>query len=343
MADPPIIWEIETDPILAGTKLIAEAWDAGGLYQVGSFVGDRWVEWNGRFRDDVRGFLRAETGMVGALTQRFLGSPDIYGHKHPDAQSSINFVTCHDGFTLEDLVSYDVKHNEANGEANRDGSDFNMSWNCGVEGPTTDAAIDRLRRRQIKNFLVLDLLSLGVPMLLMGDEVRRTQGGNNNAYCQDDKTSWFDWTAVARHAEILRFTRGMIRLRRRLASLLEVPDETNLLDLLAHASLELGGVKVDQPDLGDASRSVTLTIRTASGALHIIFNAYWEPLEFEMPALDPGLGGWRRIVDTSQDAPDDLASTFTEACVVVTPTYRPEARSTTIFAARKTRAASREA
>ena len=343
MADPPIIWEIETDPILAGTKLIAEAWDAGGLYQVGSFVGDRWVEWNGRFRDDVRSFLRAEPGMVRNLTQRFLGSPDIYGHKHRNAQASINFVTCHDGFTLQDLVSYDTKHNEANGEANRDGTDFNMSWNCGAEGPTADPAIDRVRRRQIKNFLVLDLLSLGVPMLLMGDEVRRTQGGNNNAYCQDDPTSWFDWTAIERHEEILRFTRGLIRLRGRLASLLDVPDETNLLDLLANASLEWSGVKVGQPDLDDSSRSVALTIRAASGALHVIFNAYWEPLEFEMPALDPSLDGWRRIVDTGQDPPDDLASTFTEACVVATPTYRSEARSITIFAARKTRAGTREA
>jgi isoamylase len=343
MADPPIIWEIETDPILAGTKLIAEAWDAGGLYQVGSFVGDRWVEWNGRFRDDVRSFLRAEPGMVRNLTQRFLGSLDIYGHKHRNAQASINFVTCHDGFTLQDLVSYDVKHNEANGEANRDGTDFNLSWNCGVEGPTTDPEIDRLRRRQIKNFLVIDLLSLGVPMLLMGDEVRRTQGGNNNAYCQDGPTSWFDWTATERHADILRFTRGLIRLRGRLANLLDVPDETNLLDLLTDASLEWSGTKVGQPDLDDSSRSVALTIRTTSGALHIIFNAYWESLEFEMPSLDPGLDGWRRIVDTSQDAPDDLASTFTEASVVATPTYRSEARSITIFAARKTRAATREA
>ena len=194
LSDPPILWEIETDPVLAGTKLIAEAWDAGGLYQVGSFVGDRWVEWNGRFRDDMRSFMRAEPGKVRDLTQRFLGSPDIYGHKHRDAQASINFVTCHDGFTLNDLVSYEQKHNEANGEDNRDGNDWNMSWNCGVEGPTDDPAIEAIRRRQIKNFLVVNLLSLGVPMLLMGDEVRRTQGGNNNAYCANDATSWFDWS-----------------------------------------------------------------------------------------------------------------------------------------------------
>ena len=196
MADPPVLWEIETDPVLAGTKLIAEAWDAGGLYQVGSFVGDRWVEWNGRFRDDVRAFVKSDPGMVPAIMDRLLGSADLYGHKHRDAQASINFVTCHDGFTLEDLVSYDRKHNEANGEDNRDGNDENLSWNCGVEGPTTDPAIERLRGRQVRNLLAIDLLSLGVPMLLMGDEVRRTQGGNNNAYCHDDPTAWFDWTGA---------------------------------------------------------------------------------------------------------------------------------------------------
>ncbi|HEV7603402.1 MAG TPA: alpha-amylase family glycosyl hydrolase, partial [Candidatus Limnocylindrales bacterium] len=337
MADPPVLWEIETDPILAGTKLIAEAWDAGGLYQVGSFVGERWVEWNGRFRDDVRGFLRAEPGMVQALTRRFLGSPDIYGHKHRDAQASINFVTCHDGFTLADLVAYDHKHNEANGEEDRDGTDVNRSWNCGVEGPTDDPAVEGLRRRQIRNFLVLDLLSLGVPMLLMGDEVRRSQGGNNNAYCLDDPTSWFDWTAVERHADILRFTRGLLRLRRRLASLLDVPDETNLLDLLASASLRWSGVTLGEPDLADSSRSVALTIEAENGALHLIFNAYWEALEFELPTLDPGLDGWRRIVDTSQDAPGDLASTFVEASLVDTASYRAEARSIAILAARRAR------
>ena len=144
MADPPALWDIETDPVLAGTKLIAEAWDAGGLYQVGSFVGERWVEWNGRFRDDVRAFVKGDAGPVPAIMQRFLGSPDIYGHKRREPQASVNFVTCHDGFTLNDLVSYDAKHNESNGEGNRDGNDQNLSWNCGVEGPTDDPA-DRAR------------------------------------------------------------------------------------------------------------------------------------------------------------------------------------------------------
>src|SRR5262249_20725083 len=182
LPNPPVLWDIDSDPALAGRKLIAEAWDAAGLYQVGSFIGDNWKEWNGHFRDDARSFFRGEGG--GALTRfadRFVGSPQLYGHKEREPEQSVNFVTCHDGFTLNDLVSYDRKHNQANGEDNRDGSDDNKSWNCGAEGPTDNAAIEKLRGRQIRNFLTVTMLSLGVPMILMGDEVRRTQNGNNNA------------------------------------------------------------------------------------------------------------------------------------------------------------------
>ena len=188
IANPPVLFDIETDPVLAGTKLIAEAWDAAGLYQVGGFVGDFWKEWNGRFRDDVRAFVMGDRGMVPRLASRLLGSPDLYGHEEREAEQSINFVTCHDGFTLNDLVSYDHKHNEANGEDNRDGANDNRSWNCGVEGPSADPGIEALRQRQVKNFLAINLLALGTPMILMGDEVRRTQQGNNNAYCHDNET-----------------------------------------------------------------------------------------------------------------------------------------------------------
>ena len=205
LPNPPVLWDIESDPVLAGTKLIAEAWDAAGLYQVGSFVGDAWKEWNGRFRDDVRDFFRGEPGAVRRVADRLVGSPEVYGHKEREAEQSVNFVTCHDGFTLNDLVSYNEKHNEANGEDNRDGANDNRSWNCGVEGPTDDPAIEKLRNRQVKNFLTVTLLSLGVPMILMGDEVRRTQRGNNNAYCQDNEISWFDWTLVEKHADVHRF------------------------------------------------------------------------------------------------------------------------------------------
>ncbi len=191
--------------MLAGTKLIAEAWDAAGLYQVGSFIGDSWKEWNGRFRDDVRAFFRAEPGSVARMADRLVGSPEIYGHEEREAEQSVNFVTCHDGFTLNDLVSYERKHNEANGEDNRDGADDNRSWNSGVEGPTDDPAVEALGNRQVKNFLTVTLLSLGMPMIGMGDEARRTQGGNNNAYCQDNEISWFDWTLVRKHADVHRF------------------------------------------------------------------------------------------------------------------------------------------
>src|SRR5580692_471973 len=205
MPSPPVLWDIDSDPALAGTKLIAEAWDAAGLYQVGSFIGDSWREWNGRFRDDIRSFFRGDDRTVGNLADRLLGSPQIYGHKKREAEESVNFVTCHDGFTLNDLVSYNQKHNEANGEGNRDGGNDNRSWNCGVEGPTDDPAIEELRNRQVKNFLTVTLLSFGMPMITMGDEVRRTQHGNNNAYCHNDESVWFDWSSLEEHADVHRF------------------------------------------------------------------------------------------------------------------------------------------
>jgi len=211
MASPPILWDIESDPILANVKLIAEAWDAAGLYQVGSFVGDSWKEWNGRFRDDVRAFLKADTGTVRSLPLGCRGARTSTQREEREAEQSINFVTCHDGFTLNDLVSFNGKHNEANGEGNRDGADQNLSWNCGIEGPTADLEVERLRNRQVKNFLTLTLLATGTPMLLMGDEVRRTQGGNNNADCQNTEISWFDWTLVEKHADIHLFSRRSSR------------------------------------------------------------------------------------------------------------------------------------
>ena len=194
LANAPLLERIAEDPILRDVKLIAEAWDAAGAYEVGSFSERRWAEWNGRYRDDVRRFWRGDEGMLGLFASRICGSADIYTKSGKGPEGSINFVTCHDGFTLNDLVSYRYKHNEANGENNRDGTDANFSENYGAEGETTDAGIEILRKRQIKNFLLTLLISRGVPMLLGGDEFRRTQGGNNNAYCQDNETSWFDWS-----------------------------------------------------------------------------------------------------------------------------------------------------
>ncbi len=259
LPNPPVLWDIESDPALAGTKLIAEAWDAAGLYQVGSFIGDSWQEWNGKFRDDVRSFFRGEEGSVTRYADRMLGSPEIYAHKAREAEQSVNFVTCHDGFTLNDLVSYDTKHNEANGEDNRDGANDNRSWNCGFEGPTDDPAVEKLRNRQVKNFLTATLLSLGVPMIVMGDEVRRTQRGNNNAYCQDNETSWFDWTLVTKHADVHRFV-TLLAARRLLRSAEPERQRESLSQLLREAKKAWHGVKLNRPDWSPSSHSLALTI-----------------------------------------------------------------------------------
>jgi isoamylase len=213
----PVLWDIESDPVLAGTKLIAEAWDAGGLYQVGHFVGERWKTWNGRFRDDVRAFVRGDPGLGARVAGHLLGGADAApaapGLPSNPADGTVDFVTSHDGFTLSDLVSYERKHNESNREGNRDGSDANFSMNGGVEGPTSEPAVQAWRARQARNLLALTLLSAGTPMLLMGDDGGRTQHGNNNAYCHDDETSWLDWSLAAAHGDLRRFVRALIRLR----------------------------------------------------------------------------------------------------------------------------------
>ena len=198
MENPPLLWEIESDPVLQKTKILAEAWDVAGLYQVGGFPGERWAEWNGRYRDDIRRFVRGDQVMAGLLASRISGSADLYQHLRRIPNQSINFVTCHDGLTLNDLVSYNHKHNLANGEENRDGTNDNYSSNYGVEGPSGDPQLEKLRARQIKNFAAILLLSQGTPMLLAGDEMRRTQKGNNNAYCQDNDISWIDWTSAGK-------------------------------------------------------------------------------------------------------------------------------------------------
>jgi len=315
LPNPPVLWDIESDPLLAGTKLIAEAWDAAGLYQVGTFVGDTWQEWNGRFRDDLRCFVRSDSGMVSRIASRLLGSPDMYGHEEREAEQSINFVTCHDGFTLNDLVTYDVKHNEANGENGRDGSNDNASWNCGTEGPTTDDAIEALRNRQIKNFLTLLLLSAGTPMLLMGDEMRRSQRGNNNAYCQDDELSWLDWTLLERHADIHRFVSTLTAFRQRRDVVAESATQS-LNQLLSRAEVAWHGVALNRPDWTDHSRSLAFTIKSLGSRFlfHTIFNAYWNPLTFELPPVSAG-ECWRRCIDTSLDSPDDVRRWDEAPCV----------------------------
>ena len=331
LANPPILWDIENDPVLAGTKLIAEAWDAAGLYQVGSFVGDHWKEWNGSFRDDIRSFVKSDPGLVGAVIQRLFASPDIYGSQDHEPEQSVNFVTCHDGFTLNDLVSYNEKHNKANGEVNRDGANDNRSWNCGCEGPTDDPAVEQLRRRQIRNFFALNLLSLGVPMLLMGDEMRRTQRGNNNAYCQDNALSWLDWTLLEKHADIHAFVKRLIRFRLDLR-LFHEGQGLSLNELLHFAKIQWHGAELHQPDEGPESRSLALFIAGTREAFHVMCNAYWEPIEFELPPPpERSTIGWRRVLDTYLDAPDEF-DLIAQAPPVIGPTYRVQARSVVLLA-----------
>ena len=332
MPNPPVLWDIESDPLLAGAKLIAEAWDAAGLYQVGSFVGDSWREWNGRFRDDARDFFRGTQGSVKRFADRMIGSPEVYGHKEREPEQSVNFVTCHDGFTLNDLVSYNDKHNDANGEENRDGANDNRSWNCGVEGPSNDPAVEKLRNRQVKNFLTVTLLSLGVPMILMGDEVRHTQGGNNNVYCQDNETSWVDWTLLEKHADVHRFLK-LLTARRLLRSTEHELERMSLNRLIREANKAWHGVRLNQPDWSDYSHSVALTveIRRAKLLFHLILNAYWEPLDFELsPVSNDDANPWRLWIDTARETPNDIVP-WEEASAFRGLTYRAGARSVVVL------------
>jgi len=328
MATPPVLWDIESDPTLAGTKLIAEAWDAAGLYQVGSFIGDSWKEWNGRFRDDVRSFIRGEQGAVTRFADRILGSAEIYAHKQREMEQSVNFVTCHDGFTLNDLVSYDQKHNQANLEDNRDGSNNNRSWNCGVEGPTEDSAVERLRNQQVKNFFTITMLSLGMPMILMGDEMRRTQGGNNNAYCYDNANNWMDWGLLEKHADVHRFVKLLIA--RRLLRDAEAEQQRKSLDqLLREARKAWHGVRVEQPDWSDWSHSLALgaELRKQRLLFHLMTNAYWKALDFELPPTDDRGGDpWHCWINTALKSPLDIVE-WQKAPAISDDKYRVEARS----------------
>jgi isoamylase len=328
--NPPVLLDIESDPMLASTRLIAEAWDPGGLYQVGNFIGDSWLEWNGRFRDDVRSFLKGDRGAAPRLSERLLGSPDLFAHESREPEESINFLTCHDGFTLNDAVSYSQKHNEANGEGNRDGSDDNRSWNCGAEGPADDPGIERLRNRQVKNALAVLMFSTGTPMLLMGDEVRRTQKGNNNAYCQDNELSWFDWSLVEAHADVRRFAKLLIEARLHLRAW-EGAQPRTLNEFLQRTRVEWHGPHLNDPRWDDPeTRSLAATFHDPDGkfALHAMFNAHWEAKEFELPIRADGLPRrWHRWVDTSLDSPHDI-SRWNEAAHVPGPRCRVEARST---------------
>ena len=342
LENPPVLWDIDSDPVLAGTKLIAEAWDAAGLYQVGSFAGYRWKEWNGKFRDDIRGFLKGDGSTVSRLAPRLLASPDIFGHEEREPEQSINFVTCHDGFTLNDLVSYERKHNEANGEGNRDGSDNNLSWNCGYEGPVNDNAVEQLRKRQIKNFFGITFLSLGVPMILMGDEICRTQLGNNNAYCLDNEISWFDWALIETYKDIHRFVKFLINTR--LNRQETIRDEyLSLNELLSKAHINWHGVRLNKPDWSYDSHSLAVTaLVDKTFIFHMMLNSYREPLEFDLPpsGVDQKYP-WYRWIDTYREPPEDIFQ-WNEVPEVNSATYLVQPHSVAVLFHRMPYGAERE-
>ena len=302
--DPPVLWAIELSDVLAHTEIIAEAWDAAGLYQVGSFPGYRWMEWNGRYRDSVRRFVRGEGGLVGEVASRIAGSSDLYQVNQRLPINSINFITCHDGFTLWDLVSYDRKHNQGNGEDSRDGSDENLSWNGGAEGETRDPAILALRRRQARNFMALLFLSQGVPMILAGDEVLRTQGGNNNAWCQDNPTGWFDWERVETQGDMRRFVTGLVALRKRHPSLRRrrfLSGRPRVQD--GPPDIEWQGPEGGPPDWNGPQGhclAFTLTGRDPNEPdLHVMINMGAEGRSFRLPQRPGKL--WGLVLDTARD------------------------------------------
>ena len=331
--DPPLTWGIELSPALMHRPVIAEAWDAAGLYQVGSFPGMRWAEWNGRYRDVMRSFVRGEPGLVGEVATRLSGSPDLYGGRTP--LNSVNFITCHDGFTLQDLVSYNDKHNEANGEDNRDGNNQNLSWNCGAEGETDDVGILALRQRQARNLMALLFLSQGTPMILAGDEVLHSQQGNNNAYCQDNELAWFDWRRLESQGAMLRFMRELIALRRRHPSLRRrrfltgrrAPGAT-LPDVSWHAT------HLNQPPWFDSqARQLAFTLAGLTPAeppLHAMFNLGWDPCTFELPVLPQRR--WHRAVDTALAPPEEI-SPPAQQTVVADTHYRAQPRSVVVLEA----------
>jgi glycogen operon protein len=335
MADPPLPWAIESSRVLARVPVIAEAWDAAGLYHVGAFPGMAWAEWNGCYRDTIRRFVRGDPGLLGEVATRMAGSADLYADDGRLPVNSINFVTCHDGFTLYDLVSYDRKHNEANGEDNRDGSNDNLSWNCGAEGETADAAVNALRERQAKNFLAILMLSRGVPMLLAGDEVLHTQRGNNNAYSQDNALSWFDWRAVDERHAMLRFARELVALRRRHPSLTAnrfftgaaVPDR-GLPDVSWH------GARLGEPgwhDAGGRLLAFTLAGTGVEADLHAVLNMSDADIGVMLPSI-PGRS-WHLALDTALESPADIAPPERQRRHAV-GVYRAAARSVVVLEAR---------
>ena len=345
MTYPPVIWQIELSEVLADTKIIAEAWDAAGLYEVGYFPGYRWGEWNGRFRDTIRRFVKGDQGyidgktIVGKVADVIAGSADIFEPNGELPINSVNFITAHDGFTLNDLVSYNEKHNEANGEGNRDGIDENLSWNCGAEGETGNPEIEALRNRQVKNFAAILMLSQGVPMFVAGDEVRRTQRGNNNAYCQDNEINWFDWTLVEKHRDVCQFFSRMIAFRKSHPMLHRTSFFTGQVNRRGLADISWHGCRLYSPGWNNStSRVLAFTMGGFADEgspqdvdIHVMFSMEWEDLDFDLP---PVAGRqWYRVVDTALPSPDDIMKPG-EAILVSGNVYRVQKHSVVVLISR---------
>jgi isoamylase len=340
LPNPPLLEMLAFDPILAKCKLIAEAWDAGGLYQVGTFPAyGRWAEWNGQYRDAVRRFLKGDPGQVAAMVQRVQGSPDMYAGGVLGPTASINFITCHDGFTLADLVSYNEKHNWANGEQNRDGLNENYSWNGGWEGPTSDPAIKALRRCQMKNAVAILMLSQGVPMLLMGDEVGRTKGGNNNSYPHDNEVNWLDWRLMESSSDLLRFVRNCIAFRKahpvlRHKRYLRNEDYVGS----GYADITGHGTQAYAPDWSQDSRTLAFMLcgkharggRDVDNYVYVALNMYWDDLIFELPDL-PRRYKWYGFADTGAPSPQDICKPGDERLLPDQGRYAVGARSVVIL------------
>ena len=333
MYHAPVLWNIEFSNVLSETRVIAEAWDAAGLYQVGDFPGFRWGEWNGRYRDVIRRFVSGEAGLINEVAQRISGNSDLYQDSDRQPINSINFITCHDGFTLYDQVSYNKKHNEDNGEQNRDGSNDNLSWNCGVEGDTDDAVILALRRQQARNFMAILLLSQGIPMITAGDEVLRTQQGNNNAWCQDNAIGWFDWKLPEKNSDMLRFTRELIAFRRRHPCLMhtrfltgEEREGQHFPDITWHGEL------LNRPLWEDPQAQLLACTLGAVDAweedLFVIMNMQAEALLMSLPRVTEG--NWHLAIDTAGQSPLDIINPADQP-VQAAPACTVQPRSVVVF------------
>ncbi|SFH43197.1 glycogen debranching protein GlgX [Modicisalibacter xianhensis] len=328
LAHAPLPAQIAEDPVLRDVKLIAEAWDIAGAYELGNFSEQRWSEWNSRYRDDIRRFWRGDEGMLGAFASRICGSADIYAASGKEPDNSINYVTCHDGFTLNDLVSYSRKHNEANGEHNYDGTDDNYSANYGTEGETTDAIIEMMRERQIKNFLLTLFISRGVPMLLGGDEFRRTQQGNNNAYCQDNETSWYDWHRLETHAELFRFVQRLIAFRHAHPVLSRESFYTS--EEILWLGPQGGPPEWHHPH---AKQCACFIREEAEHALLLMFNAGMDAVDFHLPPVASGMQ-WRLVVDTGHEAQQVPLIVGADDMLEITSSYQLSMRSSAILIAK---------